>query len=118
MTSIPEDQQIQMLKAALKYASRSNDMLETMVQMYLKRQLGRAMPLQIALAEKIGTPATAYDGFVKMLLTDRNARMRDNAKPLFDKGEAFVAVGALHLPGPNGLVALLRQSGFTVTAIE
>lgn len=118
MTSIPEDQQIQMLKAALKYADRSNDMIETLVQMYLKRQIGAAMPLQIAMAAKTGTPAAAYDGFLKLLLTDRNARMRDSAKPLLDKGQAFIAVGALHMPGPKGLVALLREAGYTVTAVE
>lgn len=118
MTSIPEDQQIQMLKAGLKYADRSNDMLETLVQMYLKRQISAAMPLQIAMAAKVGTPASAYDGFVKILLNDRNAHMRDNAKPILDKGGAFVAVGALHLPGPAGLVTLLRNAGYTVTAVE
>lgn len=118
MTSIPEDQQIAMLKAALKYADRSNDMIETLVQMYLKRQIGAAMPLQIAMAAKVGTPASAYDGFVKTLLTDRNVKMRDSAKPLFDKGEAFVAVGALHLPGPGGLVTLLKDAGYTVTPVE
>ncbi|MCB8829204.1 TraB/GumN family protein [Escherichia coli] len=33
-----------------------------------------------------------------------------------DKGNAFIAVGALHLPGEKGLVALLRSKGFTVEA--
>lgn len=118
LTGIPEDQQIQMLKAALKYVDRSNDMLETLVQMYLKRQIGAAMPLQIAMAAKVGTPANAYDGFLKLLLSDRNTRMRDTAKPILDKGSAFIAVGAMHLPGPTGLVALLRGAGYTVTAVE
>ena len=31
---------------------------------------------------------------------------------------AFVAVGALHLPGEQGLVQLLRDAGYTVTAIR
>ena len=118
MTSIPEDQQLQMLKAGLKYAHRSNDMIETLVQMYLKRQIGGAMPLQIALAAKVGTPASAYDGFAKLLLTDRNARMRDAAKPILDNGAAFIGVGALHLPGKAGLITLLRDAGYTVTAVE
>ena len=29
----------------------------------------------------------------------------------------FVAVGALHLPGPRGLLQLLRDKGYTVTPV-
>ena len=118
LTSVPDDQQIQMLKASLKYIDRQQDMLETLVQMYLKRQIGAAMPFNIALAAKHGTPASAYDGFLKILLVDRNVKMRDNAVPILDKGEAFIAVGAMHLPGATGLVRLLRDTGYTVTAVE
>jgi uncharacterized protein len=118
MASVPNDQQILMLKSGLAYADRSDDMIETLVQMYLKRQIGATMPFEQALGEKSGVPASAYDGFIKMLLVDRNARMRDAAKPIFDKGQAFVAIGALHLPGKTGMVALLREAGYIVTAVE
>lgn len=118
MASVPDDQQILMLKSSLAYADRTNDMIETMVQMYLNRKLGAAMPFQKELAAKSGIKDTAFDGFNTILLVDRNAKMRDAAKPLFDKGEAFVAVGALHLSGKTGLVSLLREAGFTVTAAD
>ncbi len=118
MAAIPDDQQIAMLKVGLKFIDRADDMTETLVQMYIKRQMGAAMPFQLALAAQSGISPTVFDGFKKSLLVDRNARMRDSALPMLEKGNAFVAVGALHLSGPTGLVALLRQSGYTVTAVE
>ncbi|MBS0234266.1 MAG: TraB/GumN family protein [Proteobacteria bacterium] len=118
LASIPDDQQIAMLKVGLKFIERADDMTETLVQMYTKRQIGAAMPFQLALAAESGISPSVFDGFKKSLLINRNARMRDAALPLLDEGKAFIAVGALHLPGPTGLVALLRQSGFTVTPVE
>jgi uncharacterized protein YbaP (TraB family) len=44
--------------------------------------------------------------------------MRDAAGPLLDEGGVFIAVGALHLSGEKGLVALLREAGYTVTPVE
>lgn len=118
LAKVPDDQQIQMLKVGLKYADRADDMMETLVQLYIKRQLGAAMPFQIALAAEHGVPASAFDGFKTSLLVDRNAKMRDAAKVLLDQGPVFIAIGALHLPGPTGLVSLLRDAGFTVTPVE
>jgi uncharacterized protein YbaP (TraB family) len=118
LAGIPEEQQLQMLRVSLKYFDRTNDMMETMVQLYLRRDMGAAMPFQSALANEMGIPDTAFDGFRKSLLDDRNRRMSTAARPFLDKGNAFVAVGALHLPGKTGLVSLLRENGFTVVPVE
>lgn len=118
LSSVPEDQQVKILKAGLKYANRRDDLLETVAQMYLRRQMGAAMPFQVAISEKFGFSAADFAGFEKALLTDRNARMSQRAEPILAKGGAFIAVGALHLPGKAGLVALLRAAGYTVTALE
>jgi uncharacterized protein YbaP (TraB family) len=42
--------------------------------------------------------------------------MAERALPFLEEGGAFIAVGALHLPGEAGLVELLRAKGYTVTA--
>jgi uncharacterized protein len=52
------------------------------------------------------------------MLGTRNLGMRDKALPLLAEGGAFIGVGALHLPGRQGLVALFREAGYTVTAVE
>lgn len=118
MAAIPDDQQIAMLRASLKFAHRSNDTMETLLQLYLKRDMGAAWPFHLALAEQAGVGRQSFAAFQKGIVNDRNEQMRDAALPLIEKGRALVAVGALHLVGDKGLVALLRGNGYSLTPIE
>jgi uncharacterized protein YbaP (TraB family) len=43
--------------------------------------------------------------------------MMKRAAPLLAKGGAFVAVGALHLSGKDGLIQRARAAGYTVTKV-
>lgn len=118
MAGIPDDQQLAMLRASLKFANRSNDTMETLLQLYLTRNMGAAWPFHIALAKKAGIARTSFDSFQRRIVLERNQHMRDMALPLLERGRVLVAVGALHLVDKNGLVALLRQEGYTLTPLE
>jgi uncharacterized protein YbaP (TraB family) len=118
LAAVPEQQQLDMLRASLKYADRTDDLMETLVQLYIGRKITAAMPFQIALAKEAGVSDQAFVGFQQKLLVERNEKMSAVAEPLLDKGGVFVAVGALHLPGEKGLVALLRQAGYSVSPLE
>lgn len=118
LAAVPESQQLEMLRAGLAYAERSGDLVETTLQFYLTRKIGGVWPFQIALAEKAGIKETSFAGLQQELISNRNQKMLEAAKPHLEKGGAFVAVGALHLPGKSGLVSLLRQAGYTVTPVE
>jgi uncharacterized protein len=118
MASVPEADQIDILKASLRTYDRIDDILETTVQLYLGRQIGVIWPLQLALAEQVGVAPDAFTSLEHSLLATRNLGMRENAVPHLAQGGAFIAVGALHLPGRHGLVALLREAGYTVTPVE
>lgn len=118
LAAVPEKQQLDMLRVSLRFAHRMNDLMETLVQLYLDRRITAALPLQLAMARQAGIGEGAFAGFQQKLLTERNEKMISVAEPLLTQGGAFIAVGALHLPSKNGLVALLRQAGYTVTAVE
>ena len=118
LAAVPEPQQLDMLRASLKFAHRTNDLMETLVQLYLDRKIAVAMPFQIALARRVGIGDVAFAGFQEKLLVERNEKMRTAAEPLLEAGGLFIAVGALHLPGKKGLVALLREAGYTLTPVE
>lgn len=118
LSSVPDDQQIGMLRANLALADKTDDLMETMVNLYLNRRMGAAWQLQLALAEKAGVGAEAFEDFKQRLIVERNTTMRDAALPYLAAGGAFIAVGALHLPEKTGLVTLLRDAGYTLTPIE
>lgn len=52
------------------------------------------------------------------LITDRNRIMVERMLPLMRRGSTFVAVGAAHMPGEEGILRLLEQQGYTVTRLH
>jgi uncharacterized protein len=95
------------------------DMRETMTQAYLGDRLGELQALG-RIGEILSGQAASGESqrFTRSLLDERNFVMRDNSQALLAKGGAFIAVGALHLPGPNGLVSLYRQLGYRVSVVK
>jgi len=53
-------------------------------------------------------------GSMQTLLDDRNKRWMATLPQLMAQKPTFIAVGALHLSGEQGLVQLLRRAGYTV----
>lgn len=56
-------------------------------------------------------------GSMDFITTDRNKRWMEKLPDILKSGNQFIAVGVLHLPGPDGLIDLLRKQGYTVKAV-
>jgi uncharacterized protein YbaP (TraB family) len=52
------------------------------------------------------------------LIFERNQRMFNRMQKQLQAGNTFIAVGALHLPGEQGLLNKLRMAGYRVTRIK
>lgn len=119
MADLPVEFHLQALIETLELGDKMDDIIETMTALYLAGDIGMTMPMLEAVApSKPGQDESAYAAFEKRIVTDRNKIMAERAAPLLANGKVFIAVGALHLPGEQGLVELLRQQGFTVSVIE
>lgn len=105
---IPLREQAKLLYAVIdRDQDKSTDLA---VNAYLARDLDALM----ALLERDGLPEHAD----KALLDERNARMVDRLQKQMEKGHrVFAAVGAAHLPGPDGILALFRMRGYEVKPI-
>lgn len=113
MASLPLSMHVDGLIATLELGDRMRDVFETMIVLYEREEVGMIWPLfRTVLPDG---DAAAYEAFETVMIDARNATMRDSAIPILDAGGAFVAVGALHLPGEHGLVEMLRAAGYAVT---
>jgi hypothetical protein len=108
------DTQIQLLMDTLcNYEIVSND-FEQMKLFYLDRDLQGLFDYSNKYSfseEKI------YKNLVRRLLTDRNYIMVERMQPFLEQGDAFIAIGAMHLPGEDGVLSLLVSKGYKVTAV-
>lgn len=66
----------------------------------------------------MGTESDMPEKLYRALLSDRNVRMADRVDPMIRKKSTFIAVGALHLPGKDGVIELLRKKGYRVEAVR
>lgn len=67
--------------------------------------------------ESFGSESAAA-AYGKHMVDERNAEWLPRLEAVLNDGHAVVVVGAMHFPGPTGLVALLRRQGYAVDAIE
>lgn len=88
--------------------------IEEMKLLYLERDLSGLMNAGLNNAY-IEEPI--YQGLKKRLLTDRNRLMTQRMLDVLNEGNAFIAIGALHLPGEDGVIARLNQLGYKISAI-
>jgi uncharacterized protein YbaP (TraB family) len=118
MADLPVEFHFQALIETIALGDKMEDVTETMTDLYLDGDIGMTMPMLKAVAP---TPESgdesAYAAFEDRIVRDRNLVMAKGSLPLLEKGNAFIAVGALHLPGEEGLVELIRKQGFTVTRV-
>lgn len=82
--------------------------------LYLKRDL-KGLYL-FAQRRTFGDDAL-YRKLMRLLLTERNYTMVKRMRPLLDSGNAFIAIGAMHLPGSKGVLTLLARDNYKLSRI-
>lgn len=59
----------------------------------------------------------AESSFNTIILLERNYRMADRMDKIVQSQKTFIAVGALHLPGEDGLIQLLSEKGYQLSPV-
>lgn len=119
IAEMPMEFHLQALVETVRLGEDMDDVLETMTELYLAGKTGMTLPaLRAITPSEDANDESVYAAFESAIISGRNKRMASRAAPIVQEGSAFIAVGALHLPGQDGLVELLREQGFTVSRIR
>lgn len=111
---IPMEIQIALLKTALGNYPSLPEAVEKTIAAYLARDLKSINDINESLMfGPDGAPH--YEYFIKRVLHGRNIIMAHRMQARLREGNAFFAVGAMHLYGEKGVLRLLEQEGFKVT---
>ncbi|HHH38550.1 MAG TPA: TraB/GumN family protein [Sedimenticola sp.] len=112
---LPRALQVRMLEEVLEQQDSLAMQLEHLTQAYLAGDLERLRALSLEYDAAGDQALSAW--FRRVLIEERNLRMFQRLLPILEQGGTLVAVGALHLPGNEGLVKLLQNAGYSVTPL-
>jgi uncharacterized protein len=112
LSSFTDEQQEQFLRAATEEGTELVSVMKRLQDAWTK---GDADGMDALVRETSRTP----EAITRQLLTDRNPHMADVAEQfLKGKEQAFLVVGAAHMVGKEGLVALLQKRGYKVEQVS
>jgi len=112
---MPMDDQVSMLVSAIDEYYRPGTEVDRL-RLYLDGDLAMRYALWQRFLGHMD-PGVAQR-FHARIGSDRNRFMAERLLPIFARGSTFVAVGAMHLPGDDGLLRLLELQGFTITRLH
>ncbi len=112
-TGMPIRSQAKSLCELLDDTDKSLKSIKEMNEAYMAKDLGRLLKLS---EEESSDPESRL--FNQLLLKNRNKAWLEKLPSIMSEGPTFIAVGALHLAGPDGLIEGLRQQGYTVIPQE
>jgi uncharacterized protein len=115
LEGLEEPLQIDLLRQAVADHARIPELFDKLISTYLSGDL-EALERQ-SFAQMSDMDPAIVEHFNQVGLIDRNRVMLERAQPWLEAGGLIIAVGALHLPGEDGLIELLRQAGWIVEGV-
>lgn len=107
--------------ALVRYVLAHRDTLardhDAVIAAWLDRDLERLALLNAAPGRRHPEIAPHFAELTRHLIVNRSVQMAHRLYVPLRAGRVFVAVGALHLYGGNGLLALLRGQGYRVSVV-
>lgn len=104
--------QLALLRHYLSHPEELDALAERTLQAYLRGDLETIWEAQEDFAGRHPELRAHHEELVKRVVLDRSVVMAYRMQRELRRGRAFVAVGALHLYGARGVLALLEEDGY------
>ncbi|MCB9195438.1 MAG: TraB/GumN family protein [Flavobacteriales bacterium] len=94
-----------------RYEGKEDGSIKELVELYIKGDLEGMLKLS---SDDSMSSEKASEDFENNLIVKRNRIMTKRLIKIIQSQSAFIAVGAAHLGGKDGIITLLREMGFSV----
>lgn len=109
--NLTKEQQAEMVMEGIREMQKSIEFSKKVQQVYTRQNVDS---LYIMLHENGGIVTSEE----KLFIDDRNKKWVPQMRESLATKRTFIAVGAGHLGGPNGLIRLLEKEGYTLSPVE
>jgi uncharacterized protein YbaP (TraB family) len=113
----PMESQVALLKHSLAHRDELLELAERTLEAYLERDLAAIWRLRERFVVRHPQIAAHQAVMTKRVVHDRSVVMAFRMQRQLRRGEAFVALGALHLYGEKGVLALLEDDGYRAARV-
>lgn len=115
--AVPLDTQVALLEHILARRDLPLAESEAAIADWLGGDLGALARLPFRAGQRFPALRVHYERLVSHIIHDRTALLHHRLFFPLRSGRAFIAVGAAHLQGRLGLLAMLRRDGYRVTLV-
>lgn len=113
--ALSDDEQITLLRDTLANYDQLARYFDELITSYLARDLAGLERLS---EQYLDRTSPMQQKLLQQLVDERNIRMAARIETMLKKNSRlFIAIGALHLPGAQGLVNLLDRAGYRLTPL-
>jgi uncharacterized protein len=105
------EDQVAMVMTGISNTEESTNESRKLIELYLSQDID-------AMARLLSEGGFGDAAFEAHILTNRNQKWIPLIQKLIRKDACFIAVGAAHLGGPEGVVQLLRNAGYSVEPVK
>ena len=115
--AMPEEVQIKLLEFTVDSYAEMRDTINEMLEAYLEEDLTKMYEISTSFIPSKPENERYRETYLKHVVKDRNVVMEHYMRKPMREKKTFIAIGALHLYGDQGVLALMEKDGYQVTRV-
>jgi len=118
LQEMPIEAQVALLKFTVASYSKMHDIIDDMLDAYLNQDLKAMYEISTRFIPDEPDNKQWRDIYLRHVIEIRNIVMEHYMRAPMRMKETFIAVGAVHLYGDKGVLALMEKDGYTVSRVN